>query len=492
MEGFKEFLGKTLDAAIEDACTYYNASREKLEIEIVQDAKSGIFGIVGARKAKVRARRVALREVVESALGRGSRREENRAEAAPAETRQEDRKDERKDERRSGERGARRAQAAPGDKKPREDNTSRSAARGEPPDTHDADDPRRREERGARQPRKAIAARAETFLPARQEQTNADGEQPDAPAEAAPTARSPRGGGKSRDERPRSEDRTGAHDVPRDDRRQSPDDELDEAEEGLPRRAVEELDQEALTRLARECVSRLVRPVADGMEDAPDVSIVDGRVRVAVDCGEDSGLLIGREGQTLAALQYLASRIVSRGMNAAVRVQLDAGRYRQRPEEKLRDMALTLAAKVRQTGRSYSTRPLSSYHRRIIHVCLQEMEDILTRSSGDGPLKRVVIMRRRPEKGERPGQTERPSSRRGAQGRPAADRETPTTAMPAAEAPLAASRPAADAPIMAAPDAPIMDASASCSAPEADAAAPTAAPAEAAAGAEAPQGKDEA
>ena len=70
MEGFKEFQGKDLDSAIEEACGYFNTAREKLEIEIVQDAKSGIFGIVGARKAQVRARRVQLRETVESILGR--------------------------------------------------------------------------------------------------------------------------------------------------------------------------------------------------------------------------------------------------------------------------------------------------------------------------------------------------------------------------------------------------------------------------------------
>ena len=135
-----------------------------------------------------------------------------------------------------------------------------------------------------------------------------------------------------------------------------------------------------------------------GEEVTLEVTVADGRVRVAVDCEEDSGLLIGREGQTLASLQYLASRVVSRGMNAAVRVQLDAGRYRQRQDEKLREMALALAEKVRQTGRSYSTRPLSSYHRRIVHLCLQDAEEVQTRSSGDGPMKRVVIMRRRPER----------------------------------------------------------------------------------------------
>ena len=82
MEGFKEFEGKSLDMAIREACEYYNAVREKLEIEIIQDAKSGIFGLVGARKAKIRARRAALREAVASALGKTGRRAEAAESAA--------------------------------------------------------------------------------------------------------------------------------------------------------------------------------------------------------------------------------------------------------------------------------------------------------------------------------------------------------------------------------------------------------------------------
>ena len=156
---------------------------------------------------------------------------------------------------------------------------------------------------------------------------------------------------------------------------------------------------ERLAALAGEAVGRLVRPIA-GEDIVSKADVLDGRVRVSVEGAEDSGLLIGREGQTLAALQYLASRIVSRAVNAAVRVQLDAGRYRQRQDEKLREIALALAERVRQTGRSFSTRPLSSYHRRIVHLTLQDAPDVQTRSTGDGPLKRVVICRRRPERGQ--------------------------------------------------------------------------------------------
>lgn len=385
MDGFKEFQGKNLDAAIQEACSYYNAAREKLEIEIVQDAKSGIFGIVGARKAKIRARRAALREAVESVLGkkrcdvRLERPSLGREEAPrrPAEkvspaTREE-------------------SVAAPAEERPaRKDEKaekSEKAERQEKP-AENARQPRGRG-RGRDQARAAAAAEA----PAEE-----------APAEnAAPEAGNRRGEG--RRARPRPSVR-GEGEGRRRQRPQAPavpapventEDVLDEVEESLPFTPVEELDPQRLEALTKEAVRQLVRPIV-GEEVTLEVTVADGRVRVAVDCEEDSGLLIGREGQTLASLQYLASRVVSRGMNAAVRVQLDAGRYRQRQDEKLREMALALAEKVRQTGRSYSTRPLSSYHRRIVHLCLQDAEEVQTRSSGDGPMKRVVIMRRRPER----------------------------------------------------------------------------------------------
>ena len=399
MDGFKEFQGKNLDAAIQEACSYYNAAREKLEIEIVQDAKSGIFGIVGARKAKIRARRAALREAVESVLGKkrcdvrlerpslgreeaprrpaekvspAAREESVAAPAAPAP--EEARKE-----------------AAPAEERPaRKDEKAEKSEKAERQEktAENARQPRGRG-RGRDQARAAAAAEA----PAEE-----------APAEnAAPEAGNRRGEG--RRARPRPSVR-GEGEGRRRQRPQAPavpapventEDVLDEVEESLPFTPVEELDPQRLEALTKEAVRQLVRPIV-GEEVTLEVTVADGRVRVAVDCEEDSGLLIGREGQTLASLQYLASRVVSRGMNAAVRVQLDAGRYRQRQDEKLREMALALAEKVRQTGRSYSTRPLSSYHRRIVHLCLQDAEEVQTRSSGDGHMKRVVIMRRRPER----------------------------------------------------------------------------------------------
>lgn len=307
MDGFKEFQGKNLDAAIQEACSYYNAAREKLEIEIVQDAKSGIFGIVGARKAKIRARRAALREAVESVLGK--KRCDVRLER-PSLGREEA-------PRRPAEKVSPAAReesvAAPAEERPaRKDEKaekSEKAERQEKP-AENARQPRGRG-RGRDQARAAAAAEA----PAEE-----------APAEnAAPEAGNRRGEG--RRARPRPSVR-GEGEGRRRQRPQAPavpapventEDVLDEVEESLPFTPVEELDPQRLEALTKEAVRQLVRPIV-GEEVTLEVTVADGRVRVAVDCEEDSGLLIGREGQTLASLQYLASRVVSRGMNAAVRV----------------------------------------------------------------------------------------------------------------------------------------------------------------------------
>lgn len=338
MEGFKEFEGKSLDMAIREACEYYNAVREKLEIEIIQDAKSGIFGLVGARKAKIRARRAALREAVASALGKTGRRAEAAEPAAE---------------------GGEASRPARGE-------------RNRPPRRAEGDAAENRRQRAPRKTgARPAAAEAET-RPAESVLPAAPQEKP-APAavSSVPVAR-----------------------VPAD-----LSDSADDGDDMGMQQTAADIDPERLAALAGEAVGRLVRPIA-GEDIVLKAEVLDGRVRVSVEGAEDSGLLIGREGQTLAALQYLASRIVSRAVNAAVRVQLDAGRYRQRQDEKLREVALALAERVRQTGRSFSTRPLSSYHRRIVHLTLQDAPDVQTRSTGDGPLKRVVICRRRPERGQ--------------------------------------------------------------------------------------------
>lgn len=140
----------------------------------------------------------------------------------------------------------------------------------------------------------------------------------------------------------------------------------------------------------RDVLNKLIEPIAG--RPSLDVSMEGpGKVLVVIEDEEQAGLLIGKEGVTLQALQYIANRILAKQWSEQVRLRLDAGDYRERQNESLREMALSLAEKAVSQNRSQSTRPLSSYHRRVVHMALQEDATVQTRSKGDGPMKRVII-----------------------------------------------------------------------------------------------------
>ena len=111
--------------------------------------------------------------------------------------------------------------------------------------------------------------------------------------------------------------------------------------------------------------------------------------------GEDSGLLIGRRGQTLQSLQFILNLIVTREFGESVRVVLDVESYRQRREASLRDMANKVAERVLQTGRSITLEPMSAADRRIVHISLAAREDISTESVGFGEDRKVTIIPKR-------------------------------------------------------------------------------------------------
>ena len=111
--------------------------------------------------------------------------------------------------------------------------------------------------------------------------------------------------------------------------------------------------------------------------------------------GDDSGLLIGRRGQTLQALQFLVTLIVRKQLGEDVRVILDVENYRQRRETSLRDMAAKVASRVAQTNRSITLEPMSPADRRIIHTSLAKHPGVRTESAGEGENRKVTIMPRR-------------------------------------------------------------------------------------------------
>ena len=110
--------------------------------------------------------------------------------------------------------------------------------------------------------------------------------------------------------------------------------------------------------------------------------------------GEDSGLLIGRRGQTLQALQFLVTLIVRKKLGEDVRVVLDVENYRQRRENSLRDMAAKVATRVAQTNRSITLEPMPPADRRIIHTSLAEHPGVRTESAGEGENRKVTIIPR--------------------------------------------------------------------------------------------------
>ena len=107
--------------------------------------------------------------------------------------------------------------------------------------------------------------------------------------------------------------------------------------------------------------------------------------------GDDMGVLIGKRGQTLDSLQYLASLVCNKESEDYIRVKVDTENYRERRKETLENLAKNMAFKVKRTKRPVSLEPMNPYERRIIHSALQDDRYVTTQSEGDEPFRHVVI-----------------------------------------------------------------------------------------------------
>jgi len=111
--------------------------------------------------------------------------------------------------------------------------------------------------------------------------------------------------------------------------------------------------------------------------------------------GEDLGILIGRRGETLAALQYILRLIVAHQEKARVPLTVDVEGYKQRRYGSLRELALRMAQQAVSTRQSRTLEPMPADERRIIHLALSVNPDVTTQSVGEGELRKVVIMPRK-------------------------------------------------------------------------------------------------
>ncbi len=127
---------------------------------------------------------------------------------------------------------------------------------------------------------------------------------------------------------------------------------------------------------------------AAGGEDKEDRSIT---VTFNI-VGDDMGILIGRRGQTLDALQYLFRLIVAKQIGSKIPIMVDVENYKQRRYEDLKTLALNVASQVKARKTAFRLEPMPAFERRIIHMTLADDPDVNTESTGEGEFRKVVVI----------------------------------------------------------------------------------------------------
>ena len=160
-----------------------------------------------------------------------------------------------------------------------------------------------------------------------------------------------------------------------------------EVDEEAWRAAAETIPDEASERV-RGIVARVVHAL--GLHATVDIDESADEIRATVN-GEDLGLLIGKHGATIDAIQHIAFRAAFRGEEERKQVVVDAAGYRERREGALHRMADRAAAEALQYGRPVELEPMRATERKIVHTYLSERTDVETHSEGDEPDRRLVV-----------------------------------------------------------------------------------------------------
>jgi spoIIIJ-associated protein len=141
--------------------------------------------------------------------------------------------------------------------------------------------------------------------------------------------------------------------------------------------------------IAQEALSKIITSIS------PDTTITaekKGNDIVLNIKGNNPGILIGPQGKTLEAIEFIINKAVNRASEKKIRVIVDAENYKQRKEESLKRLALRMGEKAKKTGKPVSTNPMNPHDRRIVHLALKEDRQVQTKSRGEGLFKKVFIV----------------------------------------------------------------------------------------------------
>ncbi len=169
--------------------------------------------------------------------------------------------------------------------------------------------------------------------------------------------------------------------------------------ESTPPAAAEEMETLLPSREQGEKASEILQEILRRMQAEPAVALEQHANELVLTLtGKDSGALIGRNGQTLDALEYVLNRIITRSDEADTHLVLDAEGYRERRRKNLENLALRLGERAKRRKRPVALSPLSPRDRRVIHLALENDPLVSTKSIGRGYFRRLYIV---PEEGTR-------------------------------------------------------------------------------------------
>ena len=160
------------------------------------------------------------------------------------------------------------------------------------------------------------------------------------------------------------------------------------------RKVYSEEEAEAIIEDMRDFISKLFEKMEINVNMDTEFNHRDNEISVFFSSDDDIGLIIGKRGQTLDAIQYIVSLVVNKNTESYIRIKMDTENYRERRKENLEVLAKNVASKVKKFKKPISLEPMNPYERRIIHSVLQSDSFVSTRSDGDEPFRYITVIPR--------------------------------------------------------------------------------------------------